>query len=336
MSRNARVALMLGACVQLVLALSLLCFTTSVEAKKDNLPRLPGATLLVGYPSDTLIVTTGDSTLKLQTEGGDRYVTPSMSADGHLIASAHVTDNASPVPRVRPLLAVSVYSIIDKRWKDYANLEILGGTVAISPDGSRLACFTRSTDEVPSRLQFLDLKTRMVSIGPESTKNASHTTWSPDGRRVAFDTELARSADGKAIPPLRAIYVLDVENGTASKLADGTSPSWSPSGEWIAFYDYSPGRDDVKKGWYAANANRVSIVRPDGKDYKTLVTFHGDESLNVQSVWSPDSKSILLNRARDGEKATMDIYLLDIATLKLTRKFKNTPPVYAWVEAKSN
>jgi Tol biopolymer transport system component len=296
--------------------------------------RLPGATLLVGYPPDILMITTGDRTLKLQTEGGDWYVTPSMSADGSLIASAHVTDNASPVPRVRPLLAVGVYSTIDKRWKDYANLEIQGGSVAISPDGSRLACFTPSTDEVPSHLQFLDVKTGAVRIGPESTKDAGHITWSPDGRRVAFDTELARSADGKAIPPLRAIYVLDVENGTASKLADGTSPSWSPSGEWIAFYDYSPGRDDVNKGWYAVNANRISIVRPDGRDYKTLVTFHSDESLNVQSVWSPDSQSILVNKAHDYDKGTMDIYLLNPATLELTRKFKNTPPVFAWVAAK--
>lgn len=322
-----------GFAIVMFSAFSFQWFITSVEAKMDNLPRLPGGTLLVGA-ADTLMVTTGDTTLNLQTEGGDRYVTPSMSADGQLIASAYVTDNASPVPRARPLLVVSVYSMIDKRWKDYANLEIWGGTVAISPDGSRLACVTRGAPEVPSRLQFLDLKTGTVNIGPESTKNASRITWSPDGRRIAFDTELARSADGKAIPPLNAIYVLDVEKGTASKLADGMSPSWSPSGEWIAFYDYSPGRDDVKKGWYAANANRVSIVRPDGKDHKTLATFHSDESLNVQSVWSPDSQSILVNKAHDYDKGTMDVYLLNPVTLKLTRKFKNTPPVYGWVRAK--
>jgi hypothetical protein len=308
--------------------------TASPEAKMDNLPRLPGATLLVGYPPDNLMVTTGDTTLKLQTGGGNWYVTPSASADGNLIVSAHIADNASAAPRARPLLTVSVYSMIEKRWRDYTNLEILGGTVAISADGSRLACVTRSTSEAPSRLQFLDLKTGTVSIGPESTKNAGNITWSPDGRRIAFDREVARSADEKAIPPLSAIYVLDVESGTASKLADGMSPSWSPSGEWIAFYDYSPGRDDVKKGWYAVNANRVSIVRPDGKDYKTLVTLYRDESLNVPPVWSPDSKSILLNRPRDEDKATMDIYLLNPATLRLTRKFKNTPPVFAWVAAK--
>lgn len=262
-------------------------------------------------------------------------MTPSMPADGHLIASARIADNASAAPRSRPLLTVSIYSM-DNGWRDYTNLETLGGTVAISADGSRIAFVKGSTAEAPARLQFLDIKTGAVRIGPESTKDAGDITWSPDGRRIAFDREVARSADEKAIPPLRAIYVLDVERGTASKLADGISPSWSPSGEWIAFYDCSPGRDEVKKGWYAVNANRVSIVRPDGKGYKTLVTFHRDESLNVPPVWSPDSKSILLNRPRDEDKATMDIYLLDLATLKLTRKFENAPPVFAWLGAKSN
>jgi len=70
---------------------------------------------------------------------------------------------------------VSVYSTVDKRWRNYTNLEILGGgTVALSADGSKLACVTRSTAESPSRLQFQDLKTGVVSIGPESTKNAGH------------------------------------------------------------------------------------------------------------------------------------------------------------------
>jgi len=307
-----------------------------VEAKKDNLPRLPGAILLVGYFPDKLVATTGDATWELQTDGGNWYVTPSVSADGNLVASARIADSASTTPRVRPLLTASIYYMMEKRWRDYPNLEIQGGSVAISADGSKLAYVARSTAKAPPRLQFLDLKTGAVSIGPESTKGARPITWSPDGGRILFDREDARSADGKEIPPLLAIYVLDVESGTASKLADGMSPSWSPSREWIAFYDYSPGRDDVKKGWYAVNANRVSIVRPDGKDYKTLVTFHRDESLNVPPVWSPDSQSILVNKAHDYDKGTMDVYLLNPVTLKLTRKFKNTPPVYGWVEAKSN
>lgn len=308
--------------------------TAPEEAKMDNLPRMPGAILLVGYPPDKLVVTTGDATLELQTEGGNWYVTPSVSADGNLVASARIADSASAAPRVRPLLTVGIYSMIEKRWRDYPSLEIQGGSVAISADGSKLAYVTRSTAEAPPRIGFLDLKTGAVSIGPESMKNAGHITWSHDGRRIAFDRELERSAGGKPIPPLMAIFVFDVETGTVSKIADGMSPSWSPSGEWIAFYDYQPGRDDVKKGWYADNANRVSVIHPEGTGHSVLVTFNRDESLNVSPVWSPNSQSILVNKSHDNDKGTMDIYLLNPTTLGLTRKFKNTPPVFAWVAAK--
>src|ERR1035438_3163739 len=87
----------------MLVTLSLSWSVTSVEAKMDNLPRLSGATLLMGYPPGTLVVTTGDATLELQAGGGDCYVMPSMSANGNLVASARYADLASNVPRAFPL-----------------------------------------------------------------------------------------------------------------------------------------------------------------------------------------------------------------------------------------
>ncbi len=325
-----------GVVAGMIVMLSLPWSVTSVEAKMDNLPRMPGATLLTGYPPGTLMVTTGDATLKLQTEGGNSYVLPSLSADGNLVASARYADLASTVPRALPLLTVGVYSMIEKQWRDYRNLEVQGGSVAISPDGSKLAYLARSTNGAPARIHFLDLKTGAVSIGPESTKYTGDITWSPDGRCVAFDraTEIERSPSGKPPSPPMAIFVFDVATGKISKIADGMSPSWSPSGEWIAFYDYWPDRDNVKTSWHPANDNRVSVIHPDGTGHKVLVTFKPEVSLSVAPVWSPDSKSILVNKSHDADKGTMDIYLLDIATQRLTKKFGNTPPVFAWVAAK--
>jgi len=231
---------------------------------------------------------------------------------------------------------VGTYSMADSRWTDYKGLEVFDGDVAISADGSKLACVTRSIAGAPSHIRILDVKAGKVTVAPEAADNAGPAlSWSPDGRRIAFVRDDKISRNGVPVPSLRSVYVLNIESGTVSKIADGAWPSWSPSGEWIAFFDHSPHRDDPKGGWYATNANRVSLMRPDGTDSRVLFAFDDDEDLRRHPVWSPDSKTILINRFRDdGVNPRQDIYLLDLANPKLTKKFKNTVPVYGWASAK--
>ncbi len=311
-----------GVAAVMFIALNLPWVAASVEAKIDNLPRLPGAVLLLGYPPFSLSVTTEDKTWKLQNdEQGDAIISPSISADGSIVASAHRI-SGDPFTRA-PRLMVSTYSMTNDKWTDRKDLEVLVGSVTISPDGSELACVTRKMPGAPSGLRILDLKTGKVIVGPEMPERAgSGISWSPDGHRIAFDKE-----EGKAIRLLRAIYVLDVETGKVSKIADGMSPSWSPSGEWIAFVD-------VSNQAHSQNEYRISLMRPDGTGSRVLTTFHSDVVPNLKPVWSPDSKTLLINESRNPDKDTWNIYLLDLITLKLTKKFENTPPIYAWVTAK--
>ena len=51
-----------------LIALSFPWSVTSVEVKIENLPRLPGATSLMGYPPYSLTVTTGDATSSCRRE----------------------------------------------------------------------------------------------------------------------------------------------------------------------------------------------------------------------------------------------------------------------------
>ena len=157
--------------------------TASVETKKDNLPRLPGAALLVGYPPGDLEITTEDKTLKLQEGELELIMTPSISADGSIVASAHRI--AGERSRGRARLVVSTYSMAGKKWTEYKGLEIFGGPVAISPDGSRLACSVMA--EAPYGLHILDLKTGKITVGPELPGAFGSMSWSPDGQRIAFD-----------------------------------------------------------------------------------------------------------------------------------------------------
>jgi Tol biopolymer transport system component len=243
------------------------------------------------------------------------------------VASARrVPDNSL---ESKPTFIVGTYALAGNAWMDYTELEIKGGSVAISPDGSKLACSDMASG--PALLHILDLRTGKISVGPEMTKDAGYLTWSPDSRRIAFSKDLQRGTDGAPTSLLPEIYVLNIEDGTVSKIAEGTAPSWSPSGEWIAFSDYSAFRN----GRYADTTNRVSLVHPDGTGSKVVAMLKRDEDLFLPAIWSPDSKDLFIERPQEDEvNPKVNIYVLDLATLNLTAKFRNTQEVFGWARAK--
>jgi dipeptidyl aminopeptidase/acylaminoacyl peptidase len=309
-------------------AVILILCAPSGAAKKDNLPRLPGALLLTGYLPH-LFITAPDKTLDLQENSDDSIGRPSMSLGGEFVAAYRSLGRD----------VISTYSINSRKWTDYRAGSEVGGALAVSPDGSTLAFAAKEGSTGAYRLHLIDLKTKTQTIGLVLGKHYLGTTisWSPDGRRIAFDMDVNRSPADMApmIPRLRpAIHVLDLETGKISMIADGRAPDWSPSGEWIAYLHYSADKENRGLAASLPNANQVCVVRPDGTSSKVLVTLTGDKLFAYAPVWSPDSKSILLNKVHDELKFTMDIYLLDLATLKMTRKFKDAPAIYGWAEAK--
>jgi WD40-like Beta Propeller Repeat len=307
-----------------VIACCLLSFTSSVGANKDNLPRLLGGALLVGHFSDDLAVTVGEKTTQIQ-GGGEWEITPSLSADGRVVASARMIPSRSL--DVSPTFIVGTYDIPSNRWTEYDELEIKGGSIAISPDGSEVACSNMAAGS--SLLHVLNLRTGKMTVGPEVTKHDGFLTWSPDGRRIAFVKDPITGRDGAPVSLLPEIYVFNVADGTASKIAEGAAPSWSPSGEWIAFSDWSV----FRHGKYADTAYRLSLVHPDGTGSVELLKQGKD--LFLPAIWSPDSKDLLLQRPQeDSVNPKVNIDELDVATLKLTTKFRKTPEVYGWATAR--
>lgn len=276
----------------------LLLLTTAVGAKKRDLPRLHGASLLVeGFPAG-LAVTTEGATLAIP-DGGEWYVEPSISANGRVIASARPV--AGDPPAARPRLIVATYS--HGKWTDHKNLEVFGGTVAISPDGARIACVSDASARTNLFIRILDLNTGAITAWPESSRGAGpHIAWSPDGKRIVFDRD-------------HEVYFLDVASGKTSRIARGAWPSWSPSGEWIAFLDYP----------------HVLLAHPDGSGSRILARISRFESFGQAPVWSPDSQTILVQTPQDESVLPrMNIYAVDVASGKLTKVFTKVPPVFAW------
>lgn len=325
-----------------VVLLAAIAFPWSVQAQKYDphaIPRLPGAELLVaGYVPERYLLTTEDKTITLQEDDIGLGSGPSISSNGSIVASARrIPGDRSRAPR----RVLSTYSVKDGKWTDHLEFEGVN-QLAISPDGSKLACVTADHQlhvlDLPHiRFRVLDLKTGKITVVEELSHFPMGLSWSPDGRRIAFDK---RPPDSEIGSDIRAIYVANIETGKISQVGLGQSPSWSPSGEWIAYVSYIEGSElhqdsNFHAGrYYAINDFQVTLMSPIGTHPRILMGFHSDVVPNLKPVWSPDSQTLLVNKSWNPDNGTFDIYMVDVVTGKTTMRFKNVGPVYAWGEAK--
>ena len=74
------------------------------------------------------------------------------------------------------------------------------------------------------------------------TRLSGTPRWSPDGQRIAFNSNTEGNLD---------IYVIRASGGKAVRLttdsADEEAPSWSRDGNWVYFISNRTGRDEVWK-----------------------------------------------------------------------------------------
>lgn len=110
--------------------------------------------------------------------------------------------------------------------------------------------------------------------------------WSPDGARVAFDSDRAGAGN-------RDLYVMDADGSHVVRLTDDPgfdfAAAWSPDGAWIAFVstrdsDFLPERRN-----FEAFRGEIYRVRPDGRDLQRL-TF--DARHDQTPAWLPDGSAI--------------------------------------------
>jgi TolB protein len=108
----------------------------------------------------------------------------------------------------------------------------------------------------------------------------SRGAWSPDGRRVAFNSDRLGEMN---------IWVRELESGTEQQVTRGAGgdyqPAWTPDGRDLVFFSARGGNADI---W------RVTVA--DG----SLVRLTDDRSLDTNPFPSPDGRSIAFLSDRSG------------------------------------
>ncbi len=163
-------------------------------------------------------------------------------------------------------------------------LNIAGG---FSPDGTQLL-MTLSRGKSPN-LYVKSLTDGSVTQLTQHFGADSSPTFSPDGGQVAFVSDRAGNPQ---------IYILDMTTRRAKRLTSMNwcdSPSWSPTGEWIAFAGRANPKDKLD----------IFLVDVTGNQIRQLTN---GEASSENPAWSPDGRFLAFTR-REGRGSVL--YVMD-------------------------
>ncbi|HLJ44825.1 MAG TPA: S9 family peptidase [Bryobacteraceae bacterium] len=185
------------------------------------------------------------------------------------------------------------------RKEKYGDFEIIGGDYSMNH-----LWVVKVPTEIPSDHKQLP-KPEELTKGDQL--NIGSFSWSPDGRRIAFDA--TRDPD-LGSQDTQQVYVLDMNDHHVRKLLEmagpNGNPKWSPDGKEIAFVTANG-----DKFFFYSN-RYIAAVPADGGTARVL-TKEFDEDTNLID-WSADG--IYFNAL---QKTAAHVYRLDPATSAIRR-----------------
>lgn len=284
---------------------------------------------LVGWMDGQLAVVTPSSTFALSNPPGfigqGSSPLPALAPGGDHVAWALPLPKGPENGEYKS--AMGVYSMRDNSWKYYGDF-CDAGSATFSPDGTKVAFEAKAKKlDDPNclsshglfMLEILDLATGELTTVPypgEALMHNARLSWSPDGRYVAGQV-------GAWASPTKHVVVIEMASGVGRVIAEGIDPSWSPSGDWIAYVD--------------GEMEKCILIHPDGTGAKTVldisrtprVLYHG-------AVWSPDGSKLLLNEAYGPLESKVDVKMLDLVNGKVTTRSRNSVTVFGWARHPAN
>jgi dipeptidyl aminopeptidase/acylaminoacyl peptidase len=133
------------------------------------------------------------------------------------------------------------------------------------------------------------------------------TSWSPDGKQVAFVTNISGRNN---------IWLISAEGGWPSQLTISdqrqVDPAWSPDGKWIAFDSDHDGDEQ----W------DLLLVSPRTGEVVNLTNT--PEVAEEGHAWSPDSR-YLAYMSKPRNSSTFEINIMDALTKRYRALTRNTP-----------
>ena len=139
-----------------------------------------------------------------------------------------------------------------------------------------------------------------------TTRLIGASTWSPDGKQVAFISNMSGRNN---------LWLVPATGGWPTQLTISdqrqSEPVWSPDGSWIAYTSDHDGDEQ----W------DVFMVSPKTGDVVNLTT--STESAEINPAWAPDGRSIVYaTKLKTG--SSYEIELMDIATRHVTHVTSKT------------
>lgn len=162
-----------------------------------------------------------------------------------------------------------------------------------SPDGMRIAYAVRDAEGYTD-LWIANRDGSAARLLARTEGNDEWPTWSPDGTRIAFESDVTGLGD---------IWVVNTDGSGLQRLTmdplpavvQDADPAWSPDGSRIAF-------SSNREGYYA-----IWTMRPDGTDLRRISPQDGYSDL--EPAWSPTGARIALLRV--GADNEWDIWVMN-------------------------